>query len=311
MFPSSRRLIRSLTALATIATLLTLPQGTSATPRGRQATLEITPMIAAVSVEANAAFGITFTNSGRATLTKPRFTGTVPGGTFVSGSAGCSGNLESVTCRGPNMKSGAVVTFTVVFAAPDEAGTLELSGSLAIDSGNNNPNAASKDTYTDAASIAVIDSPDFFATWQDAHASPVTFATGGLSGGNGQTTSVSIPPVGFAYPATLSESGDDIVCGGEVIDGIGQTVDLSVANGQPVDPFLTLTLTYQKDVLDGRTPWTIAFVHQRDDGTCELPPRDCEANPGFCFDAAWSGYGWHKKLILTVQLPTNGRGKGL
>jgi len=52
-------------------------------------------------------------------------------------------------------------------------------------------------------------------------------------------------------------------------------------------------------------------VHQRDDGTCEFPPRDCEENEGFCFDASWLGSGQQRLLVIEMQLPTNGRGRGI
>jgi hypothetical protein len=216
-----------------------------------------------------------------------------------------------VSCTASNLAAGGTISFVVVFSAPASAGSLQLSGTLAIDGGTNNPKSSSQDTYTDAASISVVNSPDFFASWQGAHGSAMTFATAPVAGSNTQSTTVNVPAVGFAYPAVVNENATPIVCDGDAVDGIGQAIDLAIANGQPVSPYLTVTLTYHNDLLDGRTPGNVEFVHQRDDGQCEFPPRGCDTNAGFCYDAWWSGNGPNKMLVLQVQLPSNGRGRGL
>lgn len=311
MSPSANRPVRPLIVLATVVALLAMPLGASAAPRGKGAILDVTALIGAVSTQAQAAFGVEFTNLGTATLTSPRFTGTASGGTFVSGSNGCTGSGATVTCTAANLAAGASISFVVVFDAPATAGALQLSGTLVIDGGTDNPKASSQDTYKDAATIGVVSSPDFFATWQNAHGNARTFATAAVGGSNTQSTTVSVPAVGFDYPAVVNENSTPIVCAGDPVDGIGQSIDLAVANGEPVSPFLTITVTYHRDVLDGRTPGNVAFVHQRDDGECEFPPRGCDTNAGFCYDAWWSGNGPNKLLVLQAQLPSNGRGRGL
>ena len=65
-----------------------------------------------------------------------------------------------------------------------------------------------------------------------------------------------------------------------------------------VTPYLTVTMTYDRDAADGRTPGTVSVVHQRNDGTCEFPPRDCDTNEGFCFDARWEGHGANIQLVI-------------
>jgi hypothetical protein len=312
MLSRSRRPLHIVLVLATLAALLAMPLTVAAAgkPRGVTATLSITPRIEMVSVGGDAAFEVTFANGGSGTLTHVRFTGTVPGGRLVSAPPGCAGSGGQVACAFDNLGSGASITFTVTFdrAGP---GSLELTGTMRVDSGTNNPNATSDDTFTDSADVPVTSDPDFFGSWQSAHSNTRTFATGGTGSGNGQTTSLAVPPVSFGYPATLSEVDDPIVCDDDTITGFGEAVELSVANGQPVEPHLTLTLTYKKSVIGWVDTSEVGFVHQRDDGTCQFPPRGCNKwNDGFCFDAWWSGYGDSKKLNIRVELPSNGRGKG-
>lgn len=313
MFARTSRPIRMLLVLATAATLLSMPALAAAggKPRGTTATITIAPRIALVSVGGNAAFEITFTNNGNGTLTHPRFVGTAAGGDFVSGDTGCSGAGADVTCTFDKLKKGRSIVFTVVFETSD-AGTLQLDGTMRVDSGRGNPNAASKDTFTASASVDVTSSPEYFGSWQPAHSATKTFATGGTGSGNAQSTSVEVPPVGVAYPAIVSESGAPMICDGVVIEGFGQAVDLSIANGDPVSPHLTLTLTYKKSAIGWIDADDVAFVHQDDAGNCSYPPRGCNShNDGFCFDAKWKGHGWHKKLVITVELQHNGRGKGI
>jgi Domain of unknown function DUF11 len=313
MLSRSRRPLHIVLVVATLAALLAMPLTVAAggKPRGVTATLSIAPRIAMVSVGGDAAFEVTFANGGNGTLTHVRFTGTVPGGRFVSASPRCTGSGGQVACEFDNLGSGASVTFTVTFdrAGP---GTIELTGTMRVASGGNNPNATSDDTSTDKADVPVTNDPDFFGSWQAAHSNTKTYATGGTGSGNGQTTSLAVPPVGFAYPATLSEIDAPIVCGGDTITGFGEAVDLSVANGLPVEPHLTLTLTYKKSVIGWVDASDVGFVHQLDNGACQFPPRGCNKwNDGFCFDAWWSG-DWHnKKLNIRVELPSNGRGKGI
>jgi hypothetical protein len=312
MVSRSPRSLRALIVLFTVGALLAMPlPAAGGKPRGTQGTLEVSALTSAVSVGQSAAFGVVFRNNGPSMFTHVRLSGIAPGASLESAPAGCSGSATSVTCSFDKLMAGQSLSLLFVFGAPASAGSVPFSAVVKVDSGNNNQSAASDDTFSAAATAAVIDSPNFFGGWQAAHGSPVSFATAAVSGANHQSSSVNVPPVDFGYPAALDETDDAIVCSGSPLGGIGQTVDLAIANGEPVDPYLTLTLTYDKVAAAGKTPWTISFVHQTDDGVCHFPPRGCKHNHGFCFDAWWVGSGWHKKLILRVELPSNGRGKGL
>jgi hypothetical protein len=117
---------------------------------------------------------------------------------------------------------------------------------------------------------------------------------------------VSVPAVGFAYPAELSEASGK-VCGEQ---GIGQAVDMQFANGQSVLPnLLTVTVKYDATARGNRTPGNVGFVHLADNGACTTLVKGC-ATSG-CFNAFWEGSGAGKKLVIVALLPSNGLGKGL
>jgi hypothetical protein len=314
MISRPSRFLRLLLILSTTAALLAapLPVAAQGNPRGTQATFTVTALTSAVSVGQSAAFEAFIRNDGSATFTHVRIVAEGPGATLVSAPDGCSGSGASVSCSLGKLASGQSMTLLLVFGAPGAAGEIELQATLQIDSGSDNRQASSKDTFHAAAEVAVIDSPDFFGSWQPAHGGNVSFSTDGIGGGNRQSTSVTVPPVGFGYPALLAEQDENIVCHGKVYKGFGDAVEMSIANGAELSPHLTLTLVYDKHAAADRNPWNVRFVHQTDDGTCQFPPRGCnEHNDGFCFDAWWSGHGWNRQLVLRVELPSNGRGKGL
>jgi len=314
MFSRPSRTIRLLLILSTTAALLAAPLSAAAqgNPRGTQATFTVTALTSAVSIGQSAAFEAFIRNDGSATFTHVRVEAEVPGATLASAPDGCAGGGASVSCSLGKLASGQSMTLLFVFGVPSVAGEIDLQATLQVDSGSDNPRASSKDTFHAGADVPVIDSPDFFGSWQPAHGGNVSFSTHGIGGGNGQSTSVAVPPVGFGYPALLSELDENIVCHGEVYEGFGDAVEMSIANGAELSPHLTLTLVYDKHAAADRNPWNVSFVHQTDDGTCQFPPRGCNHhNDGFCFDASWSGHGWNKLLVLRVELPSNGRGKGL
>jgi hypothetical protein len=117
---------------------------------------------------------------------------------------------------------------------------------------------------------------------------------------------VSVPAVGFAYPAELSEASGK-VCGE---NGFGQAVEMHFANGQSVLPnLLTVTVTYDATARGSRTPGNVGFVHQADNGACTTLVKGC-ATAG-CFNAFWDGNGPNKDLVIVALLPSNGLGKGL
>ena len=122
-----------------------------------------------------------------------------------------------------------------------------MSGSLTIDAAGGNPKASSRDTFSDSGVIGVRSDGEFFGRWQAAHNGPLSFPTAGIGGGNGQSTTVDVPAVGFDYPALVAEITDGIVCDGTAVAGFGKTIVLTVANGEPVTPYLTVTMTYDRE----------------------------------------------------------------
>jgi len=289
-----------------LAALLALPfQSALAAPRGTQVSATIVPLISIVSAGETAAFDATITNSGSATIANLRFDGRLSDGSaMISASAPCAVAGQAISCALPNLGGGASRTIRFLVTAPDDDGQLNLAGAFSAEGRRSNP-GGSRDTWPASASLEVSDSADLLSRWQQAHGS-ITLPTVGDS--DEQATTVSVPPVPFDYPSLVRHGDDEIVCDGTPIGGVGRTVALSIAGGEtPVE----LKIAYDKDELDGATPWTIEVVHQLDDGTCEFPPRDCDENAGFCYDAKWKGSGSHKKLILHVELPSNGLIKGI
>ena len=289
-----------------LAALLALPFHTAlAVPRGTQVSAEIVPLLAVVSAGETAAFDATITNAGSATITNLRFDGWLSNGAaLISTSSPCAAEGPQVGCALPNLVAGASHTIRFLVTSPEDAGGLDLVGAFSAEGRRSNP-GGSRDTWPAAAALEVSDSADLLSRWQQAHGN-ITLPTVGDS--DEQVTAVSVPPVGFDYPALVQHGDDEIVCDGTPIEGVGRTVTVSIAGGgSPVE----LTIAYDKDELNGTTPGRISVVHQLDDGTCEFPPRDCSDNAGFCYDARWSGSGAHKKLLLHVELPSNGSIKGI
>jgi hypothetical protein len=308
MRPSSSRPFRLLVVLATALTLLAAPMSVSAHGGSyHRADLDVTALIGTVSGGQPVAFDVVLKSDGSDPFDNVKLSVSAPGGSLVTAPLGCSGSGASASCHLGKIHAGASRTLRFVFSAPASAGTLKLTAEL-----KHKFWWSWKTVLKASATAAVVNDPNFFGGWQSAHAAPVTFSTGASAGDNGQTSQVGMPPVGFGYPASLAELDESIVCGSKVYQGFGDAVDMTFANGQEVEPFLTLTLTYKKDVIGWRDPHKIKFVHQLDNGTCQFPPRGCSHwNDGFCFDAWWSGYGSSKKLVIRVELPSNGRGKGV
>lgn len=310
MFPSTPRQLRFLIALTMATSVITLSAPVSAAPRGVKATFTVTSLIDAVSASQSGAFDVFARNDGSGTWTHATLAGTLSAGTVSSAPAGCTFGGTAVTCDLGKLDAGASATRRIIVEAPGSAGSVTLAAVLTVDAGGDNKKAASRDTFTANDAIGVSTDGDFFGRWQGAHASGLSFGTAGVGGSNLQSTKVDVPPIASDYPAIVSEVDAPIECSGSPIAGFGKTVDLSIANGQTVTPYLTVTMTYDRDAADGRTPGTVSVVHQRNDGTCEFPPRDCDTNEGFCFDARWEGHGANIQLVIEMQLPSNGRGRG-
>lgn len=313
MLSRSPRLTRVLIVLMTAAALLGLPLQVAGHGGGYhpKAELNVTALTEAVSPGQSVAFEVFLRSDGSDAFDKIRLEGKAPGGTIASAPDGCWASGASFSCHLGKLKSGRTMTLLFVYDAPASAGSLELTARLKVEY-RHHGYAKTKDAFKDSAAAAIIDSPDFFGGWQPSHGNTLSFSTAALSGGNSQTTSVQVPPVDDGYPVMLAEVDENIVCGHKTFTGFGEAVDMSIANGAELSPHLTLTLTYAKSAVGWRDPWKVKFVHQTDDGTCQFPPRGCNHhNDGFCFDAWWSGHGYGKKLIIRVELPTNGRGKGV
>ena len=302
--------IRVLVVVATAAALLSIPASVAGAPRGTKVTFNVDPLTAAVSIAQPGAFEMFASNEGTSTFNHTTFVGTLAAGTILEAD-GCAFTATVVSCELGTLASGASATRLIVVSAPATAGAITMNGSLTIDAAGGNPKASSRDTFTDGGTIGVRSDGEFFGRWQAAHGVPLTFATAAVGNGNGQSTKVDVPAVGDDYPAQVAETSDGIVCGGTAVAGFGKTVVLAVANGEPVAPYLTVTMTYDRQTAGNRTPNTVSVVHQLDNGTCEFPPRDCGENEGFCFDAFWQGNGPQRLLVIEMQLPTNGRGRGV
>lgn len=287
-----------------LAALLAFPITTLAAPRGTQVNAAIVPLISIVSAGETAAFDATITNTGNATLANLRFDASLSDGSSVlSTSSPCTVDGTAIGCALPNLDGGTSFTVRVLVTSPEDPGALDLVGAFSAEGRRSNP-GGSRDTWPANASLAVSDSANLLSRWQQAHGS-ITLPTIGDS--NEQLTTVSVPPVGYDYPALVQHGDDEIVCDEAAIGGVGRTVTMAIAGG---DSPISLRIAYDKDEADGKTPSTIEVVHQLDDGTCEFPPRDCGDNAGFCYDAKWEGRGNNKKLVLQVQLPSNGKARG-
>jgi hypothetical protein len=293
MHPSVPRPIRLVLVLATIASLLALPSLASAAPKGSGIQFTVTPLNTAVSPGMSAAFQVFVKNGGSATLTHATLTATASGA-VASPPAGCSASL---VCDLGTLDSGAERTLVFVVAAPS-SGDVTLEARLQVDAGSGNP---SQDAGLKDAKISVNTSGAFFGTWHGANAS----LTGSIASDH-QSALVSVPAVGFAYPAELSEASGK-VCGEQ---GIGQALDMQFANGQSLLPnLLTVTVKYDAEARGNRTPGNVGFVHEADNGDCTFLVKGC-ATAG-CFNASWEGNGPSKKLVIVALLPSNGLGKGL
>jgi hypothetical protein len=294
MHPSVPRPIRLVIVLATIVSLLSLPSVAAAAPKGSGVVLEIVRLTPAVSPTMDAAFDVFIRNGGKATLNHAVLTTSVSGATVESVPAGC--NAATLVCNLGTLAAGDQRTLRFVVGASETAGSIDIVANLRVDAGGGNP---SLDAFTKRGAITVDDSSTFFAAWHRAG----NALSGGISNGH-QSASVSVPAVGFDYPAKLSEDSGR-VCGER---GIGTALDLTFANGDPVSPFLTVTVTYDAEARGNRTPGNVSFVHENDDGDCTFLVKGC-ATAG-CFNASWDGSGPNKKLVVVAFLASNGRGKG-
>lgn len=295
MRPSVPKPIRILIVLATIASLLTLPSLTAAAPKGSGVILQVTRLTPAVSPNMDAAFDVFVKNGGKATLNDATLTLSVTGATVKSVPGGCSS--ATLVCGLGTLSSDDEHTLRFVVTAPEAQGSIEIEADLRVDAGGGNP---SLDAFHTEATITVNASSTFFGAWHGAGSA----LTGGITNGH-QSASVTVPDVGFDYAAALSEDTGR-VCGER---GIGTALDLTFANGDPVSPFLTVTVAYDDEARGNRTPGNVGFVHENDDGECTFLVKGCET--AGCFNAFWEGSGPGKKLVVVALLASNGRGRGI
>lgn len=293
--PIRARRLRAALVIVTLGAILAMPVHVFGA-KGTAVSHDVSALIGAVSPGALMAFEATLANGGTSPITHFRFDGSVPGATFVSATAPCVGDGQTTSCELGTLAAGASVKLRFLYDAPTSAGVVTFSGAFSGDAQQGNTNAAKVDTWADTAAVTIDASPDFFGSWQQPHGAQ-TFPTIGL-GGQQQST-VSVPPVGFGYAATLAHIDSAIHCGSLTITGIGQTVELNIANGSvPISG----SISYPAGVGQGN----VGFVHLDNSGTCWFPPRNCAKNPGFCYDVERT----NGRTTLHYQLPSNGSIKG-
>lgn len=298
MHPSFAKSLRMALVLATTAALLAFPISAFGA-KGANLTADFDALIGAVSPNGQMAFRASFDNPGPSTIAHLRFDGSVPGATFVSGTAPCMVNGAGVGCDLGNLAAGGSVKLTLLFNAPSSSGILAFNGAFSGDAGQDNLGAAKRDTWTDptVVNITVNGSGDFFGSWQRSHGGARTYQTAAVSGINHQSTQVKVPGFGEDYAASIEEFDDQGDCG---IVGVGQAVDLSIADG--ADVALVVTLRLDAVAAEGRTPGSIGLLHD-----CEPIPSNCRKNVAPCYDASWERNGRDRVLKIVVQLPHNGR----
>lgn len=298
MHPSFAKSLRMALVLATTAALLAFPISAFGA-KGANLTADFDALIGAVSPNGQMAFRASFDNPGPSTIAHLRFDGSVPGATFASGTAPCMVNGAGVGCDLGNLAAGGSVELTLLFNAPSSSGILAFNGAFSGDAAQDNLGAAKRDTWTDptVVNVTVNGSGDFFGSWQRSHGGERTYQTAAVSGSNHQSTQVKVPGFGEDYAASIEEFDDQGDCG---IVGVGQAVDLSIADGANVA--LVVTLRLDAVAAQGRAPGSIALLHD-----CEPVPADCRKNVAPCYDASWERNGRDKVLKIVVQLPHNGR----
>ena len=296
MHPSFPKSLRTALVLTTTAALLAFPIPALGA-KGVDLTADIEALIETVSPGGQVAYRATFDNTGTSTVAHLRFDGTLPGASFVSATGPCSGDGSAVGCDFGNLASGASVTLTAFFTAPSSDGMHTFEGAFSGDAGQGNGQAAKDDTWSKSVPVTVDASGDFFGSWQRSHGQSVTFQTQTISVNNHQSTGVVVPAFAGDYAATIREVEDTETCD---IDGIGQAVDLDIANGEPID--LEVTLRLDAVAAEGRTPGSVGLLHD-----CQPVPSNCRKNAAPCYDASWERNGRDKILVIEVQLPSNGR----
>ena len=319
MYPSTPKRLRVLAALVAALSLFTLAMPVAAAPKGVRAILTVDPAIEAVSLGRIGAFEVFVKNDGPGTFTHAVLAAEVSRGTILSvtvldGAAVCSAPVGAkVSCDFDKLDAQEEATLLVRVQAPSTGGqAITLNATLQVDAAGENPNAESKDTFRDSDTLPVRTDGEFFGNWQSAHANTLSFSTAAVGGNNGQSTKVDVPSAEDEYPWTIEETTGAIVCtNGPTITGFGKAFEVHVNNGDPVTPHVTITVTYDKNTSSGKAENNTTVVHQLDNGTCEFPPRGCTANPGFCFDVTVTGSGQNRQLVIVMQLPTNGRGRGV
>ncbi|CAN5493347.1 hypothetical protein BH23CHL10_BH23CHL10_06910 [soil metagenome] len=308
MHPSFPKGLRLVLVLATTAALLAFPIPALGA-KGAELTADVNAPITTVSTDGLMAFNATFTN-GNSTIAHLRFDGALRVGdtdtaaladaTFDEGTAPCDGGGATVQCDLGNLAGYATVSLTLYFIAPSSDGVLTFHGSFSGDAAQGKDGSAKVDTWSDRERVTVNGSGDFFGSWQRSHSGQQTLQTKAISGNNHQSTQVKVPGFGEDYAASISETDDPTTCNGSVIDGVGQAVDLSIADG--ADVALVVTLRLDAVAAQGQTPGSIGLLHD-----CDPIPSNCRKNAGFCYDASWERNGRDKVLKVVVQLPHNGR----
>jgi hypothetical protein len=282
----------------------------------------VTPLITAVSPNQTTAFRATFQNSGSSTITQLAFVATISSGAWESDllPGGCSDPVGgTVSCVLGSVPSMTTIVLDFYVTAPG-TGSTALTGTFSADAAQNNGKAQKRDTWGPyTATTAVDTSGQSFARWQIAHGERIQLPPEGFVGSQGfQASAASVPPFAGEYPARLFQVDESITCmdGGEATTytGVGHAVGMTIAGGRsPVD----LEIRYTPEASERKAATQIAVVHEKDDGTCGFPARTAGPNcdfalyPDGCFQAAIEGNGAARQLVVKMQLPSNGKIKGI
>ncbi|HSK92755.1 MAG TPA: hypothetical protein VLA76_01705 [Candidatus Angelobacter sp.] len=305
-------------ALAIALILLAMPVPVFGA-KGTAITAGVGSLIDAVSPNQTAAFRATFTNGGSSTITQLNFTAAISDGAWASDllPAGCAPPTgATVTCTIGSVPAGADTIVMDFYVTAPAVGGVTFTGTFSADAAQNNGKAQKRDTWGPYTSeeIVVVTDTELFAKWQTPHGQLRLPTEGFIGRASYQQTAVQVPAFDDQYPARVAHLADSIACdGGTTILGVGYAVDLAIAKGEsPVD----VTIRYTPDASERKAANQIAIVHQKDDGSCVFPARTSSSScnfalmPNGCFQAVIEGNGNNRTLVVTMQLPSNGKVKG-
>lgn len=307
-------------ALATVLLAIPLPVLGA---KGTQVDAGVVPLITAVSPGETTAFRATFTNGGSSTITRLDFVATISAGDWKTEllPASCGAPVDGeVTCTLGSIAAETSAPVLDFYVTAPPSGSVTLTGRFSADAAQNNGKAQKRDTWGPYTATTQVDtSTQLFARWQVAHGERVQLPPQGFIGSPAyQQAAASVPPFAGEYEARIFQVDESIVCAdGDTTTtyaGVGLAVGLNIADGNaPVD----LQIRYTPDASERKAATQIAVAHEKDDGTCGFPARTAGPNCDFdlykdgCFQAVIEGSGIARELVVNMQLPSNGKIKGI